>query len=227
VGRIKINTRLVASGLFAEYDEFFVVGSFATEAESIHTRPPIASLDDLKGLRIRANNPIEASVLVKLGMHAVVLPIGKTAEAISRGTIDGAATATVPLIDFGLGRVFTYHYYLRLGASVRSILMDRGKFEDLPPAGRDVIRKYGGEWLAKRFIAKNEPYNAELLEKLKSDPLRKVIFPSQPEIDVAEEAFRAVRGEWADISPHRRELLDATQAEILRFRSERLEPAAP
>jgi TRAP-type C4-dicarboxylate transport system substrate-binding protein len=216
-----VNTRLVAKGLLQGYDDFFVVASLATEPESIHTRVPIATLEDLRGKRIRANNDIEASALVRLGMSPVVLPIVKTPEAINRGTIDGAATALGPLIDFGLGRVVTYHYFLRLGPSVRSLLMNRAKFESLPRAGRDVIRKYSGEWLTKGFIDQDEAYNASFIEQLKSDPLRKVIFPSQPEIDVAEESFKAIRAEWADASPHHRALLNAAEAEILKYRSER------
>jgi TRAP-type C4-dicarboxylate transport system substrate-binding protein len=214
-----VATRLVASGILQRYDEFFIVGAFATEPETIYTRLPVASLDDLRGKKIRANNPIEASALAKLGMSAVVLPLGRTSEAINRGTIDGAATASGPLIDFGLGRVVTYHYYLRLGPAALSILMNRQRFESLPKAGQDVIRKYGGEWLAERFVKGYGLYNADLLEQLKSEPLRKVTLPSQSEIDRAAEAFRAVRAEWADASPHHRQLLNAVETEILKFRS--------
>jgi TRAP-type C4-dicarboxylate transport system substrate-binding protein len=216
-----VNTRLIASGVLEGYEDFFVIGSLASEPQSIHTRVPIASLADLKGKRIRSNNPVEASALAALGMSAVILPIGKTPEAISRGTIDGAATALGPLIDFGLGRVMTYHYFLRLGPSVRSILMSRKKFESLPGAGQDVIRKYSGEWLAGRAIDAFEPYDMALFEQLKSDPRRTVILPSRAEIEVAEGAFKAVRTEWAAASPHHRRLLNAVEAEISRFRAER------
>src|ERR1700686_1599126 len=209
-----VNTRLVASGIMGGYDDFFVNASLATEPEGIHARVPIVSLEDLRGRRIRANNPIEASALALLGMSPVVLPIGKTPESISRGTIDGAATAMGPLIDFGLGRVGTYHYFLRLGPSVRSILMNRANVDSLPRAGQDLIRKYSGAWLTERFVKADEVYNTVLVEQLKSDPLRTVIFPSQPEIDVAEVAFRAVRTEWADANPHHRLLLNAVEAEI-------------
>jgi TRAP-type C4-dicarboxylate transport system substrate-binding protein len=215
-----VNSRLIASGMMEGYGDFFVIASFATEPEGIHTRIPIASLEDLRGKRIRANNPIEASALAMLGMSPVVLPIGKTPEAISRGTIEGAATALGPLIDFGLGRVVTYHYFLRIGPTVRSILMNRAKFDSLPKAGQGVIRKYSGAWLTERFLDADERYNAALVEQLKSDPLRTVMFPSQAEIDVARQAFRAVRSEWAEASPHHRQLLTAVEAEILKFRSE-------
>jgi TRAP-type C4-dicarboxylate transport system substrate-binding protein len=214
-----VNTRLVALGMLQGYEDFFVIGSFASEPETIHTRVPVASLDDLKGKRIRSNNPIEASALAMLGVSPVVLPIGKTSEAISRGTIDGAATALGPLIDFGLGRVVIYHYDLRLGPSVRSILMNRKKLESLPRAGQDVIRKYSGEWLAEHVVNAIEPHTAALWEQLKSDPLRTVVFPTHSEIEAAEEAFRAVRAEWANASPHQRLLLSAVEAEILKLRA--------
>jgi TRAP-type C4-dicarboxylate transport system substrate-binding protein len=214
-----VNTRLLASGLAQGYEDFFVIGSFASESQTIHTRVPIASLEDLRGKRLRSNNPIEASVLAMLGMSPVVLPVAKTQEAINRGTIDGAATAIGPLIDFGLGRAATYHYLLRLGPSVRSILMSRMKFESLPQAGRDVIRKYSGAWLAERVVDGYEPSTAAQLEQLKSDPARTVISPMQSEIDEAEGVFRVVRNQWADASPHHRLLLSAAEAEIAKFRA--------
>jgi TRAP-type C4-dicarboxylate transport system substrate-binding protein len=214
-----VNSRLFASGLLQGFDDFFVVGSFASEPQTIHTRVPVASLEDLQGKRIRSNNPIEELALAMLGMSPVILPIGKTQEAISRGTIDGTATAIGPLIDFGLGRVVTYHYLLRFGPSVRSILMNRKRFESLPQAGRDLIRKCSGAWLVGRVVDGYESSTAAQFEQLKADPARTVISPSQSEIDEAEGAFRVVRNQWADMSPHHRLLLNAAEAEIANFRS--------
>jgi TRAP-type C4-dicarboxylate transport system substrate-binding protein len=211
---------VVASGLIQGYEDFYVIASLATEPEGIHTRVPIVSLEDLRGKRIRANNAVEGSALARLGMSAVVLPIVKTPEAINRGTIDGAATALGPLTDFGLGRAVTYHYFLRLGPSVRSLLMNRAKFESLPKAGQDAIRRYSRDWVIDRFVAADEAFNSGFVEQLKSDPLRHVIFPSQAEFDVAEETFKAVRAEWADASSHHRLLLSAVEAEIAKYRSD-------
>ncbi len=216
-----VDGRILDSGIVGGYDDFFVVASLATEPEGIHTRVPIASLADLRGRRIRANNPIEASALAMLGMSPVVLPIVKTPEAISRGTIDGAATALGPLIDFGLGRVVTYHYFLPLGASVRSLLMSRKTFASLPKPGQDVIRKYSGSWLTDRFVDGDEAYNTGLIEQLKADPMRTVIFPSQSDLDLAGEAFRALRAEWAEARPRNHLLLDTVEAEASKYRSDR------
>jgi TRAP-type C4-dicarboxylate transport system substrate-binding protein len=216
-----VNTRLVDSELMQGYEGFFIIASLATEPEGIHTRVPIDTLQDLRGKRIRANNPVEAAALARLGMSAVVLPIGKTAEAMSRGTIDGAASALGPLTDFGLGRVANYHYFLRLGPSVRSLLMSRAKFDSLPTAAQDAIRRYSGAWLAERFVNEDEVYNEALLQELRADPQRRVIFPSPPEVEVAASAFRTMRAEWATTSPHARALLNLLQDELAKFRADR------
>ena len=54
-------TRLIAAKALRGYEDFVVITAFTAEPHSIHTRQPIASLADLKGLKIRANNPTEAA----------------------------------------------------------------------------------------------------------------------------------------------------------------------
>jgi TRAP-type C4-dicarboxylate transport system substrate-binding protein len=216
-----VHTRLIASRTVEGYGDFFVIGAFATEPQSIHMRPVVATLEDLRGKRIRANNSLEAMALAKLGMYPVILPIAKTAEAVTQGTIDGATSVVAPLITFGLGRVTTYHYFLRLGSNVTTIVMNRKRFESLPKVAQDAIRGYSGEWLAARYIEGFEPYNKKVLEELKSDPSRKVIFPSQAETDVAKQAFKVVAAEWVEANPHNRQLLNGVEAELRQIRSAR------
>jgi len=67
-------TRMITANALRGYEDFFVITAFTVEPHSIHTRQPIASLDDLKGLKIRANNPTEAATFEKLGMRAVIMP---------------------------------------------------------------------------------------------------------------------------------------------------------
>ena len=42
-------SRLVAANLLKEFEDFHVIGAYASDPQDIHTRPPIASLADLKG----------------------------------------------------------------------------------------------------------------------------------------------------------------------------------
>src|SRR6202167_708734 len=63
-----VYTGLIAANALRGYDDLFVVGAFATEPETIHTRLPAASLQELAGVRIRSNNPMQGAALAGLGM---------------------------------------------------------------------------------------------------------------------------------------------------------------
>lgn len=89
---------MIAANALRGYEDFFVITAFTVEPHSIHTRQPIASLEDLKGLKIRANNPTEAATFEKLGMRGIVMPANQIADAIGSGAIDGAALPPAMLV---------------------------------------------------------------------------------------------------------------------------------
>ena len=131
----EVYSRLVADNALNGYDDLFVVGAFATEPESIHANVPIASLADLEGKRIRANNPIESAALERLGMVAVQIPINKISAAISSGEIDGAAVPPAPLIEFGIARVAAHHYLLGVASAPLTVVMNRAKVRESAGGG--------------------------------------------------------------------------------------------
>jgi TRAP-type C4-dicarboxylate transport system substrate-binding protein len=214
-------TRLIALNALTGYQSFFVIGAYVSEPETIHGRLPIASLADLKGQRIRVNNRIEAAALEKLGAIPVPMQITKVAAAVSSGEIDGAAVARTPLSDYGILRVATNHYFLGTSGAPLALLMNRAKFDALPKLVQDIIRKYSGEWSAAQFIETYDRSDIQILEHLRSDPNRKVVFPSPADLNTAHAAFKAVIAEWTTTSPHNSELLKLTETEIAKLRSTR------
>jgi TRAP-type transport system periplasmic protein len=146
-------TRLIAANALRGYNDLVVIGAFASEPETIHARPAIASLDDLRGKRIRANNPAQIATLESLGAIVVRMPVNQAASAISAGKVDGSTVSPGPLIEFGIARVATHHYLLGIGAAPLAVVMNRAKFESLPSPAQELIRRYSGTWAAERFIA--------------------------------------------------------------------------
>jgi TRAP-type C4-dicarboxylate transport system substrate-binding protein len=211
-------TRLIAKNLLKGYEDFFVVGAFASDPESIHSRPPVPSLDGLKGRKIRANNPTAAIALEKLGMAPAVMPINMISDAISSGNLDGAAIPPSMLFEFGIGRVASHHYFLKTSAAPLALLMNRKKFDSLPVQAQNIIRKYSGEWAAARFIEEREVIENQVMEQLKSDTKRKVVFPSQPDLEKASAAFKAVTDEVVSRNPRAREMLKAAESEVAKLR---------
>jgi TRAP-type C4-dicarboxylate transport system substrate-binding protein len=211
-------TRLIAANALRGYEDFVVINAFTAEPHSVHTRLPIASLADLKGLKIRANNPTEAATFEKLGMNGIVMPVNQISEAISHGTIDGAAVPPAMLSEFGVGRLASYHYMLHADAPSLALVMSRKTFASLPPLLQGIIRKYSGEWSVARSNEFFEDINAKSMERLQSDLNRKVIFPSQVDLVRIQNAFKEVIDTWEVKSPRNHELLEMAKAEIAKIR---------
>jgi TRAP-type C4-dicarboxylate transport system substrate-binding protein len=216
-----VYTQLIAANALKGYEGFFVIGAFVTEPESIHSRAPINSIDDLKGKRIRVNNIGEGAALERLGVIPVLMQITQISDAISKGSIDGAAVSISPLSDFGIKRVAVSHYFLETSGAPLALLMNRKSFDALPRPAQDIIRKHSGMWVAERFIETYEVAVAQVMKQLKSEPNRKLTFPSQQDLDVAHAAYKDVIAEWAAASPHHRELLELVKSEITNLRSSR------
>jgi TRAP-type C4-dicarboxylate transport system substrate-binding protein len=208
-------------GTLNGYEKFFVIGSFANYPLMIHTRSPIATLGDLRGKKIRANSLIEVKTLDALGIESVVLPINEIARAISQGVIDGTTMPPGSLFDYGISRLTKYLYVSPIGAAPLNFLMNRERFESLPTAGRDAIRKFSGGWTAARFVDAYGARNNAAMAQLESDPLRTVIFPSQAELEAARDIFRAVVQTWSAMNPRHSELLRMTELEIGKLRETR------
>lgn len=216
-----VYTRLVALGALRGFEEFYPIGAFAGEPQSFHSRRPIASLDDLKGQKIRSGGPLEAAALAKLSIEPVIMPVPAVTEAISAGIIDGAAIAPILLQDLGIGRVTSSHYLLRASTETFAVLMSRKKFESLPPPAQAVIRQFSGDWMVARLADNYEKIADETIEQLRRDPRRKVVIPTKSDTDRAQEAFNSVIADWAAKDPRNQNLLQLVNAEVAKFRATR------
>ncbi len=212
-------SHLAARGLLHGFKDFMVLGAFASEPESLHLRPPVARLADLKGKRIRANNDTEIAIFKKLGIKPEFVPLIKTAEAISSGEIDGAAVPPVPMIEFGIGRVATYHYMLGTSCVPLSLLMTRKRFDSLPADVQAIIRKYSGEWLSNAYIQVNESSTALVMSHLESEAQRKVLFPTPADLEIAHAVYHSIVQAFVARDPRHAALVTAARAELAKIRT--------
>lgn len=212
-------TALVAAGALAGYQDFYVIGAYATQLEIIHSRKPIRSLADLKGQKIRVNNTTQATALAKLGALPVVLAFNETTPALSSGALDGATVPAAQLFDVGIGRLAGNHYLLGTSVAPLTLMMSRKVFDRLPADAQELIRQHSGGWIAERFIKAYEAADMRALEDIKADPRRSIVVPSSAGQLAAQEAFKAVIQDWAKASTHNHALLDLTQATLAKLRS--------
>ena len=87
--------------IYAKYGLFYV-GPIQHDANIIHSKQPVNSLADLKGMKIRLPGGMVAEVFQEFGVSTVSLPGSDIFPALEKGTID-AADYVGPAVNYDLG----------------------------------------------------------------------------------------------------------------------------
>ena len=173
-----VYTRLVAAKALRGYEDFFVIGGYTSAPSIIHSRTPINSLAELKGKKIRTNNPMEAEALARLGAIPTIMPASQLSDALRRRAVDGAIMSPTGLIQFNAAGEATNHYLLGIGAAPLLVLMNRKKFDGLSAPAQALIRKYSGERAAAIWIESFGASEQRSLDKLRAEAGRHAVEPS-------------------------------------------------
>lgn len=101
----------------------------------------IDSLDDLKGMKLRALG-VYGEVAQELGASAVVIPGGELYTALQLGTVDGLIYGAEAMVAQGLQEFLkTVIVEPNLNAGAAHWLINRDTWNSLPPHLQDVINK--------------------------------------------------------------------------------------
>jgi len=214
-----VYTRLLQSGVLRDHGDYVTIAAWGTPPFSLHSNFAISSLKDLRGKKVRGSGIIQIESLKAIGAVPVGMPPTEVPEALARKTIDAATSQPAVLFDFGLDRVTSHHYFVRLGVVPLAVVMNRKSFEALPKAAQDAIRTHSLDWINKLYIDSMLVYDKSLIDRLKSDPKRTIVFPDESDAAAAKKAFEPVIQAWVKKSPRNQEIYQATLTEIEKFRS--------
>jgi TRAP-type C4-dicarboxylate transport system substrate-binding protein len=106
---------------------------------ALATTKPINSLDDVKGLKLRALG-VYGEFAQKLGASATVIPGAELYTALQLGTVDGLIYDAEAMIATGLEEFLkTTVIHPNLNAGAGHWLINRDKWNELPPDLQKVI----------------------------------------------------------------------------------------
>jgi TRAP-type C4-dicarboxylate transport system substrate-binding protein len=127
--------------LRAEFREVKVLWFHVGDPMTLHTaKKPIRSLEDVKGMKIRIGGGTTPPSSTKaLGAIPVFLPIPDTYPALERGTADGVITLFEAIRSFRFNEVTKYHTTVPLWGTFFYVVMNKKKFESLPPDIQKII----------------------------------------------------------------------------------------
>lgn len=140
-----------------EIDEVQVMYLHAHGPGMLHTKRPVSKLEDLKGMKIRATG-LASKIVMALGASPVGTTMPETYDALRTGVADGAMAPFEALQGFKWGEVINSST-VAYGSGYSTgmfIVMNKSKWNSLPPDIQKIIAKVNEEWIERQARAWDE-----------------------------------------------------------------------
>lgn len=207
------DTMFYALGMLEEaqkiYSKFGLhyVGPIHHDANIIHSKKPVNSLADLKGMKIRVPGGMVAEVFQKFGVSTVSLPGSDIFPALEKGTID-AADYVGPAVnwDLGFGQVTKNILFGPPGVmsiyqpvDLMDLTVNARAWKKLSPKMQRTIEDQVRTYSSKHFLT-IQKRNIEALDKFKASG-SKISRLSQEDMDAFRREAIPIWFKWAKKDP--------------------------
>ena len=129
---------------------------------AVHVHPPghiyngrraIKTIDDFKGLKLRAANATTTIAFQKFGATPITMPVTGMRDALSKGIVDGTMFTSEGIFNFNIGDFIKHATIIEGGLYSQSffVVINKKKWDALPEKDRAAIDKLSGEALARRL----------------------------------------------------------------------------
>lgn len=163
----------IAREIYAKHGLFYV-GHIHHDANIIHSKKPVATLDDFKGLKLRVPGGMVSEVFQSFGASTVSLPGSDIFPGLEKGVID-AADYVGPAVNWDLGFAQVTKYILFGPPGLMSVyqpvdLMDLtvnlGAWKRLDPKLQTLVEEEVRSYSYKHYTGIQKK-NVEALKKFK------------------------------------------------------------
>jgi TRAP-type transport system periplasmic protein len=191
-----------------EFAGMKVLGMWVHDEGQIHTKDKaIRTIEDFKGMKMRAPSRETAKLLQALGATPVGMPITGVTEAITKGTIDGTMVPWDAATSFRIHEAANIHTETPEGSAALYTValmfaMNEKKYNSLSPELRAVIDRNSGAELSARMGKMWDDSAAPARAKAKAAGNQFYTLPA-PEVARWVEAAKPVQNSWM-IDMHKR-----------------------
>jgi TRAP-type C4-dicarboxylate transport system substrate-binding protein len=134
-----------------------VLATWVHDEGHVHTASkPVRTLQDFRGLKLRAPTRQTNKLLAKLGATPVGMPVPAVADAVSKGTIDGFVLPWEVIPAFKLQEMVKYHTETdpsrpAMYSAGFVFAMNQAKYDSLPADLKQVIDAHSGAALSREI----------------------------------------------------------------------------
>ncbi|VFQ44237.1 TRAP transporter substrate-binding protein [Desulfoluna butyratoxydans] len=131
-----------------ELDKVKVLYLHAHGPGLLHTKKPVASLADLKGLKIRSTG-LSAKVVKALGAVPVAMPQGSTYEALQKGVVEGTFGPVEVLKGWRQAEVISSTTLCKTVGYTTTmyVVMNKRKWNALPADLQTILEQTSARWV--------------------------------------------------------------------------------
>lgn len=132
-----------------EFGEVKPICFWAHDHGLIHSKRPVKTMDDLKGMKLRFPTRLAGEALKALGASAVGMPIPQVPESLSQGVIDGTVIPWEVVPSIKVNELVKNHTEIpgspTLYTATFILAMNRAKYDSMPADLREVIDRNSGQ----------------------------------------------------------------------------------
>nr|WP_298415436.1 TRAP transporter substrate-binding protein [uncultured Halomonas sp.] len=190
-----------------------LIGAAATGLEALPSKRPIRTVDDLKGLKLRAPEGMVYNIFEKAGATPVNLPGSEVYTALEKGVID-AADYTVFATNYqqGLYEFAPYPSYPGFHSlPMVAVSVNKGEWDSLPDDLKSMLESTVVD-MADEMVAKLKELDEEAVEEVRQNPDIEIIdLPDEERAkfrNIAEEEWAV----WAEKNDMTRKVYDSVTA---------------
>jgi TRAP-type C4-dicarboxylate transport system substrate-binding protein len=211
---------LYAKGIISdEFGKFHPLAFIVFPGLVIHSKKPIHTLADMKGLKISVEGRVLSTMMPRLGAAPISLQPGELYQSLQRGLVDAVPQGWPSVPTFHLNEVTNFHLEAPLGFNTGYVAINNDTYAKLPAAGRAAIDKASYEAFVERLASADDQMQAIGRDATKAMAGQTIAQLDPPEEARWKEAVAPVTEEWVKATPDGAKVLAAFRAELTAMRA--------
>jgi TRAP-type C4-dicarboxylate transport system substrate-binding protein len=200
--------------LAEDYKDYKVLWLYSCDAGQFFlVEKPIRTLEDLRGMKIRAPSAYMSQTLKLLGANPVGMPLSELNAALGKKIVDGTLAPTSAVYDFKLENLIRHSARLNVYNAPMVVVMNREKFNNLPEYARKAIDQASGKAWGIRAARLYDDLDADIVRKMKASGKINIYTLPAAEIRKHMDRVKVMEAEWIEKAAQQglpaRELMEA------------------
>ena len=157
---------------------------------------PIRTLEDVKGLKMRAPSAYMTKTLKLFGANPVGMPISKLHMSLEKRVIDGMLTPFSAVTDFKLFDLVKYIAEANVYTMPMAVVMNKEKFQSLPEYAKKAIEEATGRQWGIHAARVYDEHDANTVRKINELGKIKIYKIPKAELKRFKERVAGLEHEW-------------------------------